>query len=397
MAPEILASDITFICVGTPSRPDGSIDLEYIRQASISVGQALAAKSTAEYHTVVVKSTVVPMTTEKVVGPLVAEHSGRNVGENLGLVMNPEFLKEGAAVEDAMDPDRIVIGSSDERARQVMDELYSPYGCPILHTDPRTAEFIKYASNAFLAVKISFANELANAAEAWEIDWRVVAEGMGLDQRISGQFLVPGVGFGGSCFPKDVRALQAQATATPNPSPETGPRTATASGLGSLVLAAALEVNETQPARALELARAAAGDLAGKKVALLGLAFKPETDDVRETRALPIAMALVKAGARVVGHDVEGLENFRTLVREKVGQLAIEYTDDPESALKDAEVAIVQVPWAIYHELPPTRWYELMTGPRVVIDCRRGLDSQAFEAVGLNYRAIGFGRPHSQR
>ncbi len=376
--PEITASDITFICVGTPSRPDGSIDLEYIRQASISVGRALADKPAAQYHTVVVKSTVVPLTTENVAGPLVAEHSGRKVGENLGLVMNPEFLKEGAAVEDAMGPDRIVIGASDDKARKVMNELYSRYGCPVLHTDPRTAEYIKYASNAFLAVKISFTNELANAAEAWGIDWRVVAEGMGLDQRISGQFLVPGVGFGGSCFPKDVRALQAKANADGHP---------------SQVLAAALEVNEVQPARAMELATGVAGDLKGKKVALLGLAFKPDTDDVRETRALPIARALIEAGAHVVGHDVEGLENFKSLVQEKVGELALDYTDDPEEALTGAEVAIVQVPWAVYRELPPARWYELMKGPRAVIDCRRGLDSKAFEAVGLTYRAIGFGRP----
>ena len=378
LEPEIAASEVTLICVGTPSRPDGSIDLEYIRQASVTVGRALAAKPPETYHTVVVKSTVVPLTTENVVGPLVAEHSGRTVGENLGLVMNPEFLKEGAAVEDAMDPDRIVIGASDERARQVMRELYARYGCPVLHTDPRTAEYIKYASNAFLAVKISFANELANAAEAWGIDWKVVAEGMGLDQRISGQFLVPGVGFGGSCFPKDVRALQAQAVADGHPSG---------------VLAAALKVNETQPARAMELAEAAAGDLKGRRVALLGLAFKPDTDDVRETRALPIAKALAEAGAKIIAHDVEGTANFKTLVREKIGTLPIEYADDPESALKGAQVAIVQVPWAIYRDLPALRWAELMSGPKVVIDCRRGLDSQAFEAAGLVYRAIGFGRP----
>jgi len=408
---EIAASDITFICVGTPSRPDGSIDLAYIEQASASVGRALAKKAPDSYHTVVVKSTVVPLTTETVVGPAVTEASGRVPGKNLGLVMNPEFLKEGAAIEDAMNPDRIVIGAGDEHARKIMDELYSRFQCPVLHTDPRTAEYIKYASNAFLAVKISFANELANAAEAWGIDWQIVAEGMGLDSRISHKFLVPGVGFGGSCFPKDVRAIQAKANSDGHP---------------SRVLAAALEVNEVQPARALELAlealaaatapasstalvEAAAPDpsattadatgLKGCKVALLGLAFKPDTDDVRETRALPIAQALTAAGARVTAHDVEGTENFKALVREKLatdgkaGELPLRYTDDPEVALKDAEVAIVQVPWTIYRELPAVRWAELMSGPRAVIDCRRGLDSQAFEAAGLVYRAIGFGRP----
>lgn len=371
---EIAASEVTYICVGTPSDKDGSIDLKYIEAASESVGKALAKKPRETFHTVVVKSTVVPLTTEQVVGPAVAKHSGRKAGEGFGLVMNPEFLKEGAAVQDAMHPDRIVIGATDARSRQVMGELYGKFDCPVLHTDPRTAEFIKYGSNAFLAVKISFANEMANAAEAWGVDWKVVAEGMGLDQRISGQFLAPGVGFGGSCFPKDVRALQAKAAAD---------------GHASLVLSAALEVNDIQPKRALELAQEMAGDLKGKKVALLGLAFKPDTDDVRETRAQPIAEALLKAGASVTAHDVEGQENFKAMAP----QLKMDYMDTPSDALQGAHVAIVQVPWQAYRELPVEVWRALMEQPQAVIDCRRGLDGASFERAGLPYRAIGLGRP----
>ena len=197
----ILDSDVTFICVGTPSNKDGSIDLTYIKSASSSIGRALRNKS--EKHTIIVKSTVIPRTTEDVVLPIILKKSGWK-REKLGIGMNPEFLREGCAVKDAEEPERIVIGSDDDLSKKVMNDIYKKHKCPKLECNSKTAEFIKYASNSFLATKISFANEMANLSNAWGIDFEQVAEGMGLDSRISPLFLRAGAGFGGSCFPKDV-------------------------------------------------------------------------------------------------------------------------------------------------------------------------------------------------
>jgi len=204
----IVESDLTFICVGTPSEKDGSIDLNYIKSAASSIGRALRHKE--KKHTVIVKSTVVPLTTEEIVLPILVKKSGWK-REQLGVGMNPEFLKEGSAVKDAQEPDRIVIGSADELSLRVMRSLYKGHKCPKLECSPRTAEFIKYASNSFLAAKISFVNEMANMCNSWGIDFKEVAEGMGMDSRISPLFLRAGAGFGGSCFPKDVKALAAAA------------------------------------------------------------------------------------------------------------------------------------------------------------------------------------------
>ena len=204
----ILESDVTFICVGTPSNKDGSIDLSYIKSASSSIGRALRNK--ADKHTIIVKSTVVPRTTEDVVLPIIIKKSGWK-RERLGIGMNPEFLREGCAVSDAQNPDRIVIGSDDDLSKKVMNNIYANHKCTKLECNSKTAEFIKYASNSFLAAKISFANEMANLSNVWGIDFEQVAEGMGLDNRISPLFLRAGAGFGGSCFPKDVKALAAAA------------------------------------------------------------------------------------------------------------------------------------------------------------------------------------------
>ncbi|MED6305688.1 MAG: UDP-glucose/GDP-mannose dehydrogenase family protein, partial [Candidatus Thermoplasmatota archaeon] len=204
----ILSSDVTFICVGTPSKKDGSIDLSYMKSAASSIGRALRHKE--REHTVIVKSTVVPLTTEEVVLPILIKKSGWK-REQLGMGMNPEFLREGSAIRDAQKPDRIVMGSADALSLKVMNSLYKGKKCPKLECSPRTAEFIKYASNSFLATKISFVNEMANLCNSWGIDFNEVAEGMGMDSRISPLFLRAGAGFGGSCFPKDVKALVAAA------------------------------------------------------------------------------------------------------------------------------------------------------------------------------------------
>ena len=363
---EIAATVLTFICVGTPSGDDGAIDLQYIEAAAESIGEALRGGDTP--HIVVVKSTVVPRTTEEVVQPAVLRTSGRDRAE-LGFAMNPEFLKEGAAVDDALKPDRIVIGAADTLAREALTRLYADHDCPMLHCDPRTAELVKYASNAFLAAKISFVNEMANCCEAWGIDFETVAEGMGLDDRISARFLRAGAGFGGSCFPKDVKALRAAAAHD---------------GVATRMLDATLAVNEAQPLRLVELARVALGDLRGQRIALLGLAFKPDTDDIRESRALAVARALREAGAVVAGHDPEAAENFRQAV-------AIEIADTPEAALEGAACAIVMTEWQAYRDMPAATFAGRMARP-LVLDGRRALDPAAMAAAGVEYRAIGLGK-----
>jgi len=201
----IQGSEVTFICVGTPSKEDGSIDLSYVKDAARSIGNALRRKK--EWHLVVVKSTVLPGTTTDVVLPIIERFSGKKAGKDFGIAMNPEFLREGKAVKDFLEPDRIVIGCYDERSKEVLRELYKDFDCPIVETSPSTAEMIKYASNAFLATKISFINEVGNICKRLGIDTYEVADGMGLDKRIGRAFLDSGIGWGGSCFPKDTKAL----------------------------------------------------------------------------------------------------------------------------------------------------------------------------------------------
>ena len=252
-------SDVIFICTGTPSREDGSIDLKYIESATIDIAKAL--KGIDSYKTIVVKSTVVPGTTTNFVKPLLEKHSGKIAGEDFGLGMNPEFLKEGLAIKDFKNPDHIVIGAIDDRSYNMIAEIYKSFTCPIKNVNPSTAEMIKYATNAFLATKISFINEIANMSEKMGADIDAVAEGIGADQRISEKFLRPGVGFGGSCFPKDVKALAA---------------TAKSLGIGAKTLDTSIAVNKLQPLRAVELLEQLI-DIKDKRIALLGLAFKPET------------------------------------------------------------------------------------------------------------------------
>ena len=365
MADEISAADLTFICVGTPSRDDGSMDMAQVESAAATIGDALAGGE--REHVVIVKSTVLPRTTEELVLPRVLERSGRDRA-SVGFAMNPEFLREGSAVADALAPDRIVIGAADGLALAKLRELYAGTKCPVLECDPRTAEMVKYASNAFLAAKVSYANEVANLCEAWGIDFATVAEGMGLDDRISPRFLRAGAGYGGSCFPKDVKALRAAAAAE---------------NLPAAMLDATLAVNESQPLLLVAWARDALGSLEGKRVAILGLAFKPETDDVREARAAVVARALLEAGASVVGCDPQAAENFGVLCD-------IEIAPSAEAALTGADCAILMTEWPEYAALPPAVFAERMARP-LVLDGRRALDAKALRAVGVEYRAIGLG------
>ena len=358
-------SDITFICVGTPSDKNGNIDLSYIKSASSAIGRSLRDKN--ETHTVIVKSTVVPLTTEDVVMPNILKKCGWK-RENLGIGMNPEFLREGSAINDAQKPDRIVIGFADEIARKTLNELYEPYKCTKLECSPRTAELIKYASNSFLATKISFVNEIANMSNIWGIDFQEVAEGMGLDSRISSEFLRAGAGFGGSCFPKDVKALAAAAKN---------------SKVESLMLKATLEVNDIQPKIIVKMAEDRLGVIKGKKIAILGLAFKPDTDDVRESRSEIVIRELMEKGANVVAHDPEGMLNFKEIIDVKM-------TPTLELATGKADCVIIMTEWDIYKNLDLESLLERMNG-NILIDGRRALNAKKADEVGFDYKTIGLG------
>ncbi len=336
----VLNSDVTFICVGTPSKGDGSIDLTYIKEASKEIGKALRDKE--GHHVVVVKSTVLPGTTEGVVKPILEEYSGKKAFEDFGLAMNPEFLREGVALRDFLNPDRIVIGVQDERTKQILEELYKPINAPKLIVDIKTAEMIKYASNAFLATKISFANEIGNICKKLGIDSWKVFEGVGLDHRISPHAFKSGAGFGGSCFPKDVRALI-------NKAKEIGEE--------PLILEAVIEVNERQPLKLIELLKKHVPDLKGKTVGVLGLAFKPNTDDVRETRAISVIQKLLEEGAKVIAYDPKAMENFKQLFSQ------VEYANSAQEVLKKTDIVLIQTEWSEFEELDYSG--------KIVIDGRR--------------------------
>ena len=377
----IETSDITIITVGTPSRSDGSIDLTYVKSASEMLGRTLENKN--DYHVVVVKSTVVPGTTENVVRPAVESCSRRSVGSDLGLVMNPEFLREGSAVKDMFEPDRIVIGESDTRAGDAISRLYEVYyGSsampPVLRTSIVNAEFIKYASNAFLATKISYINTIANIAQKIPgADVEVIAKGIGMDRRIGRSFLNAGLGFGGSCFPKDVNALIALSRTL---------------GYEPVLLQDVEGVNYLQFEHALEEARVALGEsFEGKTITLLGLAFKPETDDIREAVSLRIIESLLSSGASIRAYDPAANGNvarrFPT-VRQKIS-----YLESAKDALQGSDCCIIVTEWDEFRKLEPEDFISSMRTP-VLIDGRRIYDPVKFRGK-MKFSAIGLGGKES--
>lgn len=363
IAAQVAKAEAVFLCVGTPSREDGSIDTSYVESAARTVGEGMrAAKG---YQVVTVKSTVVPGTTETVARPALEAASRKEAGKDFGLCMNPEFLREGSAMEDALKPDRIVLGSLDRRSGDALAKVYAKLKCRKLRTDLRTAEMIKYATNSFLATKVSFANELADLCDAFGgLDVDRVVEGMGLDARINPRFLKAGLGFGGSCFPKDVKALLAAGRAN---------------GYDSFLLQATLDVNDAQPLRAVQLAESVVGDLRGKRVAILGLSFKGGSDDLRESRAVPLAHTLLAKGAAVVGYDPEANAAFRAAV-----PLA-EVANDVPGALAQADVCIVHNDWPQWRKLKAKDFAGMRQ--KVVVDGRRILDRGAMK--GIELRVLG--------
>ena len=367
----VLGSDITFICVGTPSRPDGSVDLSQVESACRGVGEALRDKE--DYHLVVVRSTVPPGTTEGLVRDLLESASGKRVGEALGLCFNPEFLSEGKAVKGIMSPDRIVVGAIDERSGRLLLELYRDFYSnklpPILVTSPVNAELIKYANNAFLAMKVSFANMFSRLCGRLRgADVTVVMRGIGMDSRICGEFLGAGLGWGGSCFPKDNRGIVSYAEGL---------------GVDLKLVKASIEVNEEQVDYAVELAETLVGDLRGKVIAVLGLAFKPGTDDVRESRAIALVERLLRMGARVRVHDPKAMDNARKILGDDV-----EYASTLENCLEDADLCILATEWPEYKELSEENLRRLMRSP-ALLDCRRIYDPKRFR--GVKFAAIGLG------
>jgi len=323
----VMSTDVTFICVGTPSDDDGSINLKYVKEVSAQVGKVLKKKES--YHVVVVKSTIIPGSTEEHVIPALERESGKKAGRDFGLVMNPEFLREGVAIEDFMKPDRIVIGSIDQRCGDVIESIYYEFKSPSLRVNLKTAEMIKYTANALLATKISFINEVGNVCKELKVDVYDVARGVGLDHRIGPHFLNAGPGFGGSCFPKDVKALIHKAREV---------------GVKPKLLDSVLEVNENQPKRMLEMLKKY--KLKGLKVTVLGLAFKGDTDDMRESPAIPIVEGLLKEGAQVTAHDPKAIEHAKKQWGDK-----IKYANTIKDALKGAELAIIMTEWNDYKTL----------------------------------------------
>lgn len=360
-------SDITFICVGTPSLQDGSADLSSIKASTKDIAQAL--KDHKSYHMVVAKSTIPPGTTEDLILPLLEKYSGKKIGTDFGLCMNPEFLRQGNAVHDSLNPDRIVIGEYDKKSGALLENIYKNYECPKLHCDIKSAELIKYAANSLLAMKISFANEFARISEKFKVDVYEVMEGVGLDFRINPKFLDAGCGFGGSCFPKDVKAIRTLANKV---------------GVKTPILDAILATNQLQPDHLVELTKKAIGELKGKSVALLGLSFKPNTEDTRGTRALPIVERLYEEGANVKAYDPKAIENFKPLT-----DLSIEYYEDLKETLQNADVAVIQADWEEIKKITPETFKKLLKKP-VIVDGRRTYNPAEMESKGVKYYRIGW-------
>ncbi len=353
---------IVFLAVGTPPAPDGSADLTYIDDAARSV-----AANMNEYKVVVTKSTV-PIGTGSRLAQLI--HENQRTPVSFGIVSNPEFLREGAAINDFMRPDRVVIGSNDQAAIDIMRELYRPLyliETPFVITSLEGAELIKYAANAFLATKISFINEIANLCEKVGCDVHEVAHAIGMDRRIGRKFLHPGPGFGGSCFPKDTRALSAIARRFSSP---------------SRIVDAVIEVNEQQRLSMVPKIETLVGGLKGKRIAVLGLAFKPETDDIREAPSIDIIRGLIENGAKVSAYDPVANEQAQKVLPD------IEYVIDEYAAATGADALVIVTEWNQFRALDLERIRNLMKVPRIA-DLRNIYEPADMRQLGFEYVGVG--------
>ena len=356
--------EVIFMAVGTPSAPDGSANLSYLFEAAADIAKHL------DHPAIIVDKSTVPVGTAERVARIVREHTDQPVV----VASNPEFLKEGTAVDDFMHPDRVIIGTDDPDAREKLHRLYLPFFRQderMVFMSPRAAEITKYACNAYLATRISFINDIANLCDLVGADVEAVRTGMGMDPRIGKKFLYPGCGYGGSCFPKDTRALI---------------NTAREHGLSMSIVAAAERINETQKLLLVRKVRQLLGDVGGHTVAVWGLAFKPNTDDVREAPALRVARTLLTDGARLRLHDPEGGPNF---MQELGSTDGVELVEDMYEAARGAKALILATEWRQYRSPNFSRLEELMADDPILIDGRNQWQRKEVEALGFKYAGIG--------
>lgn len=355
-------AEIIFLALPTPPGEDGSADLKYILGVSDDLGKILK-----DYKVIVDKSTVPVGTAEKVHAAIAANYKGE-----FDVVSNPEFLREGVAVDDFMKPDRVVIGTRSDRAQKVMGELYAPFvrqGNPVIYMDERSAELTKYAANSFLATKISFMNEVAQLCELLGADVDMVRRGIGSDERIGKRFLFPGIGYGGSCFPKDVQALVKSSTEV---------------NYDFKILNAVMDVNERQKLHLIpKIKRFFNNDLKGKHFALWGLAFKPNTDDIREAPALYIIDELLKAGATVCAFDPEAKKNVMELLGDKIG-----YSEQQYDCLDNASALIIATEWNEFRTPDFLKIVKHLKN-KVIFDGRNLFDVNAIKELGFHYESVG--------
>ena len=355
-------AEIIFLALPTPPGADGAADMKYVLGVANDLGKILK-----DYKVIVDKSTVPVGTAEQVRDAIAKNYKG-----SFDVVSNPEFLREGVAVEDFMKPDRVVVGTSSDRAKKVMEELYNPFvrqGNPIIFMDERSAELTKYAANSFLAVKITFMNEVAQLCERLGADVDMVRRGVGSDERIGKRFLFPGIGYGGSCFPKDVQALV---------------KSSKDANYEFKILNAVMDVNERQKLHLMpKIKKYFGSDLKGKRFAMWGLAFKPNTDDIREAPSLYMIDALLKEGASVIVFDPEAMNNVKNVVGDK-----IEYAENQYDALKGADALIIVTEW---NEFRTPNFLKIVTNlkSKVIFDGRNLFDINAIKELGFYYESVG--------
>ncbi|MGA2505658.1 MAG: UDP-glucose/GDP-mannose dehydrogenase family protein [Anaerolineales bacterium] len=353
-------AEYAFIAVGTPSGVDGEADLQYVKSAAESIADMV------DWPIVVINKSTVPVGT----GDWVADVIRRRRGERtlqFSVVSNPEFLREGSAINDFMNPDRVVLGSEDRKAANQVAELYQPLRCTTIITDVRTAEMIKYASNAFLATRISFINEIGNICEELGADVREVALGMGYDKRIGHAFLDAGLGWGGSCFPKDVKALEHMAVLN---------------GTQPQLLQAVMEINRNQRRRAVMKLRKALGSLNEKTIGVLGLSFKPNTDDIRDAAALEIIYLLKNEGAHIRAYDPQAMENAAKVLKN------IKLCENPYQVADGADALLLATEWNEFKQIDFGQIKNLLRNP-IILDGRNLWDSEHLKSIGFTYIGIG--------
>lgn len=360
-------AEFIFVAVGTPSGVDGEADLKYVRLATEEIAKHMTG------YVVIVNRSTVPVGTGDSTADILVRH-GKKFGVDFSVVSNPEFTREGAAIYDFLRPDRIVLGSVDPGAADAVAELYKPIGAKIMITDLRTAEMIKYASNSFLAMRISFINEIASISEKLGADVKLVAAGMGLDQRIGPAFLDAGIGFGGSCFPKDVKALTYMAEVN---------------GLHPQLLRAVMEINRDQRRQVIVKLRGMLGSLRDTTIGLLGLAFKPNTDDIREAASVDIIHLLTNEGAHLRAYDPVAMEAARRVLD------GVALCSDPYEAARNADALILVTEWNEFKQLDLPRLASLMRR-RVFIDGRNVYDPKMMQRLGFEYSGVGRGTANAQ-